>query len=87
MNESSLHLKLVKLYLMYFEAGHRFEETKQRRSYLRAQKYLREIEKVSRLRRAELKETYVNTDHFKNVINPFNQSRIPKLRAKYKSKK
>jgi len=86
MNESSLHLKLVKLYLMYFESGHRFEETKQRTAYLRTMRYLREIEKIAKQRRAEVKETYTNTDHFKDVVEPKVKNQITKLRTNYKSR-
>jgi hypothetical protein len=86
MNKSSLHLKLVKLYLMYFESGSRFEDTKQRKSYLRTVRYLREIEKIARQRRLEVKEAYTQTDHYKNVVKKLTDKDIERLRSNYESR-
>lgn len=83
MNESSLHLRLVKLYLLYFEAANKFEDTKGKASYQRSKRYLLQIEKICKKRRAEIRETYRNTEYYKNIHRPIIDRKIKELRANY----
>lgn len=82
MNNSSLHLELVKLYLLYFESGNSFEDTKTRRSYARTVRYLKQIEKLARQRRMEVKETYKNTEEYKKLRDTYLLKKIEILKAK-----
>ena len=84
MNESSLHLKLVKLYLLYFESVLRFEQNTSHNQYNNMQRILREIEKITKQRKVELKEFYHQTDYYKNVRKPKSDERIKEFLSRFK---
>lgn len=83
MNESSLHLELIKLYLLYFESGNQYEDTGTRASYIRTIRYLKEIEKIAKNRRMEIRNKYKSTDEYKKLRDTSIAKNVAILRAKF----